>query len=353
MNTKSENKPEQCYFCDSPKITNYKKISEGIKHTKIYDCPRCRKVHFIEADFHGCGIIKNSKIINDPDKDFKNKRILSILFRNDEFIETPTIKNMEERIKHYRPLDALEKMDRALELLNKKTKFVGDEILVKIDNDYPEYHCFFPIELQNVLRFLCKEGFCNASDHKNPQNSLVIASKGYERLRKLKDPGKDSRQCFVAMWLDPEMNNVYYNVIEKAIEYKEDGESEPRFKALRINNEPHLNDINDEIIAQIRRSRFMVCDLTGYRGGVYFEAGFAKGLGLKVIYTCRKDWVKETKIKCIKPDGNECENKCERVQEGIHFDLDHINRIEWKGETDDDLEKFKMDLINCIKANII
>jgi len=37
----------------------------------------------------------------------------------------------------------------------------------------------------------------------------------------------------------------------------------------------------------------MICDLTGYRGGVYFEAGFAYGLGLEVIYTCRKDWTKE------------------------------------------------------------
>jgi len=25
----------------------------------------------------------------------------------------------------------------------------------------------------------------------------------------------------------------------------------------------------------------MVCDLTGYRGGFYFEAGFAYGLGLE------------------------------------------------------------------------
>jgi nucleoside 2-deoxyribosyltransferase len=61
----------------------------------------------------------------------------------------------------------------------------------------------------------------------------------------------------------------------------------------QIDNVEHVNDINDEIIGQIRRSRFVVCDLTGYRGGVYFEAGFAYGLGLDVIYTCRKDWTKE------------------------------------------------------------
>ena len=29
----------------------------------------------------------------------------------------------------------------------------------------------------------------------------------------------------------------------------------------------------------------------GARGGVYYEAGFAYGLGLDVIYSCRKDMV--------------------------------------------------------------
>ena len=83
------------------------------------------------------------------------------------------------------------------------------------------------------------------------------------------------------------------------LEYIEQGETEPKFTAVKIDGVEHINDINDEIIAQIRRSRFMVCGLTGYRGGVYFEAGFAYGLGLDVIYTCRKDWSKEEILKDV------------------------------------------------------
>ena len=41
---------------------------------------------------------------------------------------------------------------------------------------------------------------------------------------------------------------------------------------------------------QIRKSKFLIADFTGQRGGVYYEAGFAYGLGLPVIWTCRKDW---------------------------------------------------------------
>jgi hypothetical protein len=43
------------------------------------------------------------------------------------------------------------------------------------------------------------------------------------------------------------------------------------------------------MISQIRRSKFLIADFTGHRGGVYFEAGYAMGLGLPVFWTCRRD----------------------------------------------------------------
>jgi nucleoside 2-deoxyribosyltransferase len=144
----------------------------------------------------------------------------------------------------------------------------------------------------------------------------------------------------------PELVNVYENAIKSAIEYVEEGQSGPRFKAQKIDQKEHTNDINDEIISEIRRSRFMVCDLTGYRGGVYWEAGFAYGLGLEVIYTCREDWIKPQTEKLHLQDGTSRDVK----QEGIHFDLEHRNRIEWK---EDDLPDFKDRLNKRIRAVIV
>ena len=47
------------------------------------------------------------------------------------------------------------------------------------------------------------------------------------------------------------------------------------------------------MIAEIRRSRFVVADFTqgadGNRGSVYYEAGFAFGAGVPVIFTARAD----------------------------------------------------------------
>ena len=59
-------------------------------------------------------------------------------------------------------------------------------------------------------------------------------------------------------------------------------------------------------MAEIRRSRFVVADYTGQVNGVYFEAGFALGLGLRVIPTCRADEVPN-----------------------LHFDIKHLNTLLW------------------------
>ena len=157
------------------------------------------------------------------------------------------------------------------------------------------------------------------------------------------------------MWFNDEMNKIYKNAIKPGIEYIDDGQDKPTYTAIKIDNVEHVNDINDEIISQIRRSKFMVCDLTGYRSGVYFEAGFAYGLGMNVIYTCRKDWAKEARLydenkKPVETLFDESERPIEIKKEGVHFDLAHRNRIEWDMADPDD---FRERLTNRIKATII
>ena len=53
------------------------------------------------------------------------------------------------------------------------------------------------------------------------------------------------------------------------------------YKPYLVDEDEHIDKIDDKIIAEIRRSRFIVADFThgekGARGGVYFEAGFALG----------------------------------------------------------------------------
>lgn len=79
------------------------------------------------------------------------------------------------------------------------------------------------------------------------------------------------------------------------------------FKAVRVDSDEHNQKIDDRIVALIRQSGLLVADFTGDRGGVYFEAGLAQGLGIPVIWTCRIDY-----------------------SDKLHFDTRQYNHILWR-----------------------
>ena len=97
-----------------------------------------------------------------------------------------------------------------------------------------------------------------------------------------------SSQAFVAMWINDETEEAFTEGLRRGIE-------DAGYQALRIDKKEDVVKIDDEIISEIRKSRFLVADFTqgfdGVRGGVYFEAGFALGLGIPVIFACRSDMV--------------------------------------------------------------
>ena len=78
---------------------------------------------------------------------------------------------------------------------------------------------------------------------------------GYARLAELDSMNSDSKQAFVAMWFDDTMKDAYDQGISPAIE-------DAGYRAVRIDQKDHNNKIDDEIIAEIRRSRFLVADFT-------------------------------------------------------------------------------------------
>ena len=136
--------------------------------------------------------------------------------------------------------------------------------------------------------------------------TCCVTVDGYRRLAELTTESFKSRQAFVAMWFDDKTEEVYDGAIKPAIE-------EAGYKPYRVDRDPFSGRIDDKVIAEIRRSRFLVADFThgsgGVRGSVYYEAGFAHGLGLEVILCCR--------------EGTE-----------PHFDTCQYNHIMWKDADD-------------------
>lgn len=149
---------------------------------------------------------------------------------------------------------------------------------------------------------------------------IALTVDGWNFLEQLNQAHSSSDQAFVAMWFGPEVSSAYEEGIAPAIR-------DAGYVPMRIDHKEHANRIDDEIIAEIRRSRFVVADFTcGLakdadgevvvdkkgdptpipRGGVYYEAGFAQGLGIPVIWTVKADHINH-----------------------VHFDTRQFNHITW------------------------
>lgn len=220
-------------------------------------------------------------------------------------ITTETIVDAAQR----RNLPIYERMDRFLRYLSHIEPFVGgrfgiDEVELLHAQAWSESKMTVTgtrdskDERQFFLDSLEAKGWINIQS-----GGCLITVEGHAHLEELERRATDSSQAFVAMWFDDSMEDVWKDGINRGIE-------DAGYKALRIDRKEHANKIDDEIIAEIRRSRFIVADFThgrgGARGGVYYEAGFAYGLDIPVIFTCRKNALKK-----------------------IHFDTRQYNHLVW------------------------
>ena len=154
-----------------------------------------------------------------------------------------------------------------------------------------------------LLNYLDRCGLIEHSGFNNREQACVLTVDGYARLAELEKTYTDSSRAFVAMWFDDSMDEVWERGFCPAIR-------DAGYEPVRIDRQEHVNKIDDEIIAEIRRARFVVADFThgapGARGGVYYEAGFAHGLAIPVIFTCR-----------------------EVSFDKVHFDTRQFNHIVW------------------------
>lgn len=197
---------------------------------------------------------------------------------------------------------ATDLIDRVL--LNLETLQEHPLDTIKLQHADAEYFCFSPRgNAQELLYCMQEMGLIRRLSLTSSNVLFILAPGGWQRIADLKKGASKSRQAFVAIWFDATMNDF-----EKAIENAIQDEG---FECRIIKNIEHNNDICDEIVAEIRKSRFIVADFTAgcckkcetceehktcrdtvrQRGGVYFEAGFALGLGIPVIWTVRKDQI--------------------------------------------------------------
>lgn len=274
--------------------TDVKETSVGDRHD--IECARCG-----QYSISGTAVaISNSRL---PD------HRLSAWIRSQNEVASPpsvssaTLDDVHKGLPQYRVSEKLLIFLRALE---RRTPYPGRKVHIVPEFDFPLAWCSATDEFEYIIRALMARALVALDQLTDPKDSfsleLTITPAGWAFLDEANKASVLTNQVFVAMSFAAEMNSAWKLGIEPAIRGA-------KFQPYRVDVEPHLDRIDNKIITEIKNSRFVVADVTMQRPGVYFEAGFAVGLGIPVFWCVRQDDLKN-----------------------VHFDTRQYNHIVWTTE---------------------
>lgn len=231
--------------------------------------------------------------------------------------ETPGMINWKDWIAGLEyPKTDLEKVDFSLGKIQQLIGRMGKSI--KFERNDPWFKLFFchdNDEFHFILKTLKNQGYIELWDKpigpdgqpiKTGQPFPLNVSLTYDGISFLNKKQKEIQKdlCFVAMSFGENEKLIFTEAIEPAV--KACG-----YQARKVDDAEHHIDkeqtINDSILALAKKAHFVVCDYTGNKRGVYFEHGYAWGMGKKVIMT-----IKESEMA------------------DLHFDVSHYPFIVWK-----------------------
>ncbi|MDQ3816327.1 MAG: nucleoside 2-deoxyribosyltransferase [Acidobacteriota bacterium] len=212
------------------------------------------------------------------------------------------------------PKNPLESIDRILLHVLRKIKSADDGVEFK-QTDRSIAYARNASEFSYFLWLARELGYLEI--HPQGQSRDRLTLNGWKHLADIPQQEISPSQAFVAMWFHKDLEDAWENGLKPALKLT-------GYDPIRLDRTEYNEKIDDRIVAEIRKSGLLIADFTGQRGSVYFEAGFAMGLGIPVIWTCRDTDIND-----------------------LHFDTRQYNYIVWKDTTE-----LKERLINRIEATL-
>ena len=225
-------------------------------------------------------------------------------------------RNWREHAEAHRHTSVHRKTEKLLRVIETRSHFPGDPVNVDLDVDYPLIDAVMRHELEYFLKHSEDLGYINRPSQRE---TAILTVKAWVHLDPSSGGGGIPGRVFVAMSFDSSLDEIYRLGIKPAIE------QDCGLEAVRIDEVPHTEKICDRMLAEIRRCQFLVADYTQHKGGVYFEDGFAMGLGRVVIRCCQAD------------------------DFGLHFDTRQYPHIKWSDK--EDLRAQLADRIRALNLN--
>ncbi|MBW8014991.1 MAG: hypothetical protein FVQ82_02315 [Planctomycetes bacterium] len=295
--------PDYCPVCRTE--LNEKENNQNHDYHFAYDCPRCGK------------FIPNrrleSKIRGQSEKNEEEKRAIvshAIRKMQTKDVESwPKIDNQLIEAILKRPLPSLTEQANNLIVWFAENFSPGEESSVKPATHQSIVGATTPDGFTLILKYLFEQGLLDGNlDNTVGRRGITEARltfDGWQYYDEMKRGAVDSRKAFMAMkYGDPELNKIVDDHFIPAV-------ADTGFKLYRLDTEPKAGLIDDRLRVEIRKSRFLISDLSHDNNGAYWEAGYAEGLGKPVIYTCK-------------------EGKFDKDKS--HFDTNHHLTVTWDAE---------------------
>ena len=315
-------------------------MADQIKINELNNCPICKKLGYCHEDTnHDCPRCGKFKITGEA-KDVlrelcsqgsEEKRSLISHIIREERIDFLDREKLEKILKNRQLPNPAEQINNAIKFLAKETKYFG--------NTYAEE----PVlqALSGIIGSANKANY-NAIKMEMKDQGIIepptsetmgiqkikLTMKGWDLYEKIGI--SESKQIFMAMQFKKDNENESgKNFLYQLYPKISDAVREIGYQLKRIDEVAHCGDITKQIEVEIRKSACVIVDLTHSNLGAYWEAGFAHGIGKKVIYICRKD---------------------EITSKVLHFDINHYCFNPWVDSGDN--EVFLNKLKSVIEAEL-
>jgi len=193
--------------------------------------------------------------------------------------------------------------EKLLLTLSAMSRFAGERHDIQGPRDRSLAYCTSGGELMFLLHHLLQDGLLDGDQVRSDPpifHWVAVSLKGWSRVEQLRAGVTSFSQAFVAMTFDRDLEWIYLDSIAPAIE-------DAGYRPLILSRHEHAGRVDERIILELNRSRFVVAEFAQHRPSVYFEAGYAVGRGLPVIWTCRAE-----------------------EYEHAHFDTRQYNHIVWR-----------------------